>query len=183
MSVEQERLSTERMLLGLAAAALSGLVSYVVLELGVMVLRLFAATIVFGYAWENLPVISMAAFYLFFGLPIALFLSVAIGLPVWKRAESRPLRSRRDALKIGAAVGAGIGLLFAALGFLSGLQTYLDPHASFDSHTFGYQVTRDGLPTLLGWVFEALTMLYFTLAGAIGGLVARWVVLSRFVSR
>ena len=180
MNVEHQQLSTGRMLLGLAAAAVAGLCSYVVLELGVTVLRLVVATVAFGHEWKEPQVFSTATFYLFFGLPVALILSVAIGFPVWKQADSRPLRSPRDASKIGAVVGAGIGILFVLLDFLSGLRTYFGP-GSFDSYTYGYRVTRDGLPTLLGWLFQVLSVLYFTIAGAIGGLAARWVAHSRAV--
>jgi hypothetical protein len=116
---------------------------------------------------------------LFFGLPLTLLLSIAIGLPVWKHAESRPLRSRRDALKIGAAVGASMGVFFLVLNLIIGLQTYLDPNSSSEDWTYGYQVTRDGLPTVLGWLFELLNLLYFALAGAVGGLAARWTAMVR----
>jgi hypothetical protein len=183
MTVEHERLSAARMLLGLLAAAVAGLISYVVLDLGARLLQMAVAAFAFGREWGETQILSTAAFYLFFGLPIALILSVAIGLPAWKRADARPLRSVRDALKWGAGVGALIGIALALLGFIMGLRTYLDDSSSFDSWSYGYQVTHDGIPTLVGWIFELLNVLYLTVAGAFGGLVARWVALPRAMKR
>jgi len=182
MSNEQEHVSTGRMLFGLTAAAVAGLVSFVVLALGEEEL-IAAAAYAFGHERGDSQILSTAAFYLFFGLPIAVALSIAVGLPVWKRAEARPLRSARNALLLGAAVGALIGLILAALNIALGLETYLNENYEYNSWTYGYQVTRDGLPTLLGWLFEILTLLYFAIAGAVGGLVARWVALPRTLKR
>lgn len=179
MDVNNGRLGTARMIAGLAAAAMAGLVSFIVLTLSVDLLRFGVASAFFGHEWRDPQVFSRAAFYLFFGCPLALLFSFAIGLPVWKHAESKPLRSRGDALRIGAAVGAAIGFLLLLANFVSGLLTYLNPNASYDGWTYGYQVTRDGLPTLIGWLFELLNVVYFSLAGAVGGLVARWVGLPR----
>lgn len=94
------------------------------------------------------------------------------------RRRRRPLRSVRNALILGAIVGALIGFALALLNFAMGFQTYLDDNSSYESWSYGYQVTRDGLPTALGWVFELPNVLYFTFAGAIGGFVARWVALA-----
>ncbi len=95
-------------------------------------------------------------------------------------AESRPLRSSRDAVALRAIVGATIGdCSFLTLKLIMGLAVYLNPNSSSGSWRWGYQVTKDGLPTLFGWLFELLNLLYFTLAGLAGGLAARWAALPK----
>jgi hypothetical protein len=179
MVSEHEQLSTSRMLLGLAAASVVGLASYVFLLFGADLLQAAVAAVISGHEWEATNVSELAAIYLVFGWPVALILSLAVGYPVWKRADSRPFRSARAALSFGAVVGALIGLGFTILTLVVGLRTYLDHGTSFDSWSYGYQVTRDGLPTLIGWAFELLNILYLAAAGAIGGLTARRVALPR----
>jgi hypothetical protein len=179
MKANGARLGAGRMVIGLAAGTAAGLASYVFLEVGGTLLQTVLATSVLGLEWEAIEVGDMVTTYLVYGLPLALVLGLAIGLPVWKRTESRGLRSRRDAMTTGATVGAIIGLLLLLTSFLGGLQTYLDDSFTFDSWRYGYQVTRDGLPTPLGWLLNLLQLLYFAAAGAIGGLTARAVALPR----
>lgn len=183
MAADEERLGTWRMLSGLASAALAGLLAYISLQIGAISLEAGAAAIAYGHEWESPPILELASLYLIFGLPISLIMSLAIGLPLWKRAESRPLRTRRDALRLGALVGGLIGVAFLLLNILLGLQTYLSDSSSYDSWSHGYQTIHDGLPTPIGWVFEILNLLYFALAGAVGGLVARWVAFPRSMKR
>ncbi len=167
------------MLLGLAAAAAVGLAVYIGITLLSHLLELGVASLVFGEKWTTPPILQIVLLYLILGLPLSFALSVAIGLPIWRRAESRTLRSGRHAAKLGAMAGAIIGLLVVAFGFLMGLLTYLDANASFSKWIWGYQVREDGLPTLVGWAFEIVNVACFTLAGSAGGLAARWAVLPR----
>lgn len=171
-----EPLSTRRMRLGLAAAAVAGLISYIVLLLAFNVLEASVATLAFGRRWEDLRILGPAMLYLIFGLPIALLLSFAVGLPIWKRSEARAFRSRRSAWILGASTGAVIGLLLAFIGLLLGLGIYFDD-SSYNEYHYGYQVSRDGLPTVLGWIFELLNVIQLAVAGSIGGLTARWIAL------
>jgi hypothetical protein len=76
-------------------------------------------------------------------------------------------------------VGALIGFALAIFNFAIGLWVHFDDSWSSETSFYGYQLTRDGLPTLLGWVFELLDLLNLTLAGVIGGLVARVVAVPR----
>ncbi|CAN7426836.1 hypothetical protein LJR231_002763 [Phyllobacterium sp. LjRoot231] len=172
-------MTTSRMLLGLTVAAITGLAAFVGLTLASDLLQLGVATLVSGEALRTPPVLQPVLLYAVFGFPLSLILSVAVGLPVWEHAESRPLRSSRDAVRLGASVGATIGLLSLTFNLIIGLAVYLDPNSSSDSWRWGYQVTKDGLPTLFGWLFELLNVLYFALAGAAGGVAARWTALPR----
>jgi len=78
---------------------------------------------------------------------------------------------------LGALVGALIGTVWTLLGLGMGLRTYLDDNSSYNTWSYGYQVTGDGLPTLIGWAFVLLDLLNFIFAGTIGGLAARRVAL------
>lgn len=72
------------MVLGLTAAAVAGLVSYVAFTLAGSMLQIVLASVAFGFPWEETHFLSTAAFYLFFGLPIAVIRCVSIGLPIWR---------------------------------------------------------------------------------------------------
>jgi ABC-type amino acid transport system permease subunit len=167
------------MLLGLLAAAIAGLVTYVAIILTAQFLEFSVAALAFNKEWEDLRVYQTLQLYGVFGLPLSLILSVVVGLPVWEHAEARQLRTSRDAVAWGAIVGAIIGLLFLALEFLMGLRIYFDVDSSFNSYRWGHQVNQDGMPTLLGWVLELLDVLYVALAGAVAGLAARWAALPK----
>jgi ABC-type amino acid transport system permease subunit len=158
------------MLLGLLAAAIAGLVTYVAIILTAQFLEFSVAALAFNKEWEDLRVYQTLQLYGVFGLPLSLILSVVVGLPVWEHAEARQLRTSRDAVAWGAIVGAIIGLLFLALEFLMGLRIYFDVDSSFNSYRWGLQ---------LGWVLELLDVLYVALAGAVAGLAARWAALPK----
>ena len=167
------------MVLGLCAAAIAGLAAFFV----IITLEAYAevAVAVFGFHREWPPEASdpfaILPFYLIFGLPLALLLCLLVGLPIWKFAESRPLRSRGDAIRLGAIAGAAIGLVFLSLNVLSGLHTFLDDSSSYDEWNWGYQIIKDGMPTPLGWLQQLSNVLNFAVAGICGGLAARWSVL------
>ena len=179
MDAPQQPLTRSRMLLGLTAAAIAGLAVFIGLTLASDLLQFGVATLVSGEALKTPPVLQPVLLYAVFGFPLSLILSVAVGLPVWEHAETRPLRSRRDAVRLGAGVGVAIGLLSLTIKLFIGLGVYLDPNSSSQSWSWGYQVTNDGLPTLFGWLFELLNVLYFAFAGAVGGVAARWTALPR----
>ena len=85
MDAGQGHLSTGRMGLGLAAAAVIGVISYTILELGIVVVL----TALSGRELKGAPLFNVALVYMIVGMPIALFLSLAVGLPIWKFAEVR----------------------------------------------------------------------------------------------
>ena len=169
------------MRLGLAVAAVAGLVSYIVLSLGSEVLQGAVVTFAFGRKWQS-PPLGIVILYLSFGLPIALVLSLTVGFPIWKRAEARSDRSRRSALIMGATTAAVIGLLLTFLNLLAGLPYYLTD-STYNEYFHGYQVSKDGLPTLLGWFFVLLNFIYLAVAGSIGGLTARCIALPAALKR
>ncbi len=179
MDAPHQPLTTKRMLLGLTAAAAAGLAALIGITFASNLLQLAVATLVSNEEWRTPPVFQGVLLYAVLGFPLSLIFSVAIGLPVWKRAESRPLRSSGDAIALGANVGATIGLLLLTFSLVMGLRTYFDDNSSYNSWSWGYQVTKDGLPTLFGWLFKLLDVLYFILAGAAGGLAARWTALPK----
>ena len=172
-------LSLRRMILGVVCGSLVGLLSYTVLEAGTDLLTQLIAFRFFGFEWSEPYFFEMVGVYLLFGTPAALVFGLVIGLPVWKVAEDRPLRSKRSALVYGSITGSLIGLILLLLGLVAGLQTFLDDTSSYDSYSFGYQVTKDGLPTALGWLLQLKMLLFFFAAGALGGIAARLVVVRR----
>ena len=167
------------MLLGLVAAAIAGLIAYIGIILATQFLEFSVATLAFDKEWGDPQVSQIMLLYGTFGLPVSLILSIVVGLPMWEYAEARQLRASRHAVALGAVVGAIIGLLFAAFTFIAGLPTYLDNYSSFNSYRWGYQVTRDGIPTLLGWLLELVDVLYLSVAGAAASLAARWTTLPK----
>lgn len=118
---------------------------------------------------------NIVSLYAFFGLPIAVAFVPLVGYPIWKRAERRGRTSLRDAFWAGALVGLLLGFALSAYIFIYGLQTMADPGASFDSWTYGYQTMDDGMPTILGWSFQLLDVVFTGVTGAVAGLTA-WTV-------
>lgn len=164
------------MAMSIAVASIVGCVAYLAIWIGETYAEIAVATFVLGKDpdWQTEQVLNFVPFYLFFGVPLAIVLGLAVGLPVWKHAESRPLRSGRHAALLGALTGTIIGSLFLLLSLANGLNTYFDDGLSYDSWHWGYQVTKDGMPTPLGWFYQLLNVLYFAVAGILGGLAARW---------
>jgi ubiquinone biosynthesis monooxygenase Coq7 len=168
MEAGEEHLSTRRMGRGLTAAAVAGLIAYIAILLGSQAVMFTVAEFAFGSRVANPAFFSRAVLYLIFGLPIALILSRAVGYPIWKRAEARTLRSRRNALAVGAMTGAAIGLLLLAFNILL--------FVVFGS-AYSTGVKEDWQRTLFELLFEFYNILCFTAAGAIAGLAARCVAL------
>jgi hypothetical protein len=105
------------------------------------------------------------------GLPIALVICFAVGYPAWKFASAYGLTTRRNAIEIGAIVGAALYLLVAA-----GLHmlVYMDG-GSFSYSQGGIPLTKDSLPTLQGVLFDLFLTLLYAADGAVAGLAA-WLV-------
>ena len=176
---EPKPLSMRRKMLGLVCGSLVGLLSYIALEAGSDLLAELLAHQFFGYEWRDPHFFETIWFFALFGAPVTLVMGPLIGLPVWKVAEERPLRSQRSAVIYGSIAGAGIGLIFLLLGLAVGLQTFLDDRVCYNSWSYGYQVTKDGLPTALGWLVQLKTLLFYCGAGALGGIAARFVAVPR----
>jgi hypothetical protein len=159
------------MVLGLVAAAVVGLGAYFLVTTGEMYAEITVAQLAFGK--DDLPprlseVLDFLSGYALLGLPISILFCLVVGIPVWKHAESQPLRSRRHAMLLGALAGGIIGILFLMLGLILALG-----NSGYNEWHWGYQVTRDGWPTLLGWFLQLLNVVYFAIAGVFGGLAAR----------
>ena len=176
---EAEPLSMRRMMLGLVCGSLVGVLSYIALEAGSDLLTQLIAHQFFGFEWRDTHFFETIWFFALFGAPVALVMGLLVGLPVWKVAEDRPLRSKQSALVYGSIAGAVIGLILLLLGLAVGLQTFLDDRSSYNSWSYGYQVTKDGLPTALGWLIQLKTLLFYCAAGALGGFAARFVAVPR----
>jgi hypothetical protein len=174
-----EPLNMRRMLMGLVCGSLVGLLCYISLEAVTDWLTQLIAREFFGFESRDLHIFETIWIFALFGAPVAIIMGLLVGLPVWKVAEGRPLHSKRSALIYGAIAGAFIGLIFLLLGLAIGVSTFLDDRSSYNSWSYGYQVTRDGLPTALGWLIQIKTLLFYCAAGAIGGFVARFVALLR----
>jgi hypothetical protein len=117
--------------------------------------------------------------YAIVGIPLALVVCFAIGFLAWRFAEKRGLTTRIDAIKVGAGVAFIVGTLGIALGLLASLPTALSEGSTFNSWSWGRQVIRDGLPTPLGWAFQAVDLLVTVGVGSLAGLAAWWAAGSR----
>ncbi|OYX55593.1 MAG: hypothetical protein B7Y86_13130 [Brevundimonas subvibrioides] len=118
---------------------------------------------------------NIVTLYAFFGLPVAVVFVPLVGYPIWKRAERHGQTTLRNALWAGGLVGLILGFALAAYIFIYGLQTMANPNASFDSWTYGYQTMDDGMPTVLGWSFQLMDVVFTGVTGALAGLAA-WTV-------
>lgn len=113
------------------------------------------------------------------GLPLALIVCVAVGYPVWRVASARGLARRRDAIIIGALVGAVVCLLLTAA---SHIATYTIGHiysvggrpSTLNEWSNGVQVVKNNLPTWAAILDDLYRTLFFAAAGAVSGLAAWW---------
>ena len=159
-------LSSRRMLTGLVVAAVAGSLVQTALLLGSILAQQAVAALAFGHRWQLADLAVLGALHGAFGLPLALVLCATVGLPLWKCAERRAIRSSGAAFRLGALAGTIIGLLLAAFALANGLAVRLDENFTYNTYTYGYPLARDGLPTALGWLYELLALLRFGLAGA-----------------
>lgn len=175
-AVNGPRFSPMQKAVGLVVASLVGWLLITSQALGWPFVELSVANTFFGKD-ADLPSWGQTArwmyLYAILGLPIALIVCFAVGWPMWILAEKKVFRSLSDAAELGARVGFIIGAGGIVLGFLLGLQITLDDQWSFDRFRWGYQVTRDGLPTLLGLALQLLGLLWTALVGAASGFFAR----------
>ena len=102
------------------------------------------------------------------GLPISLIICFALGYPAWKFASAYGRTTRRDAIKIGAIVGAALFLVVAV-----GLHIFVYTGSGRFSYTQGGMLlTKDNLPTLQGVTFDVFLTLFYAAIGAVAGLAA-----------
>lgn len=170
---EIETISTWRMILGLVLGSLVGLVTYATLEAGSKVLMVAGGTLFFGFTWQNIHFLEMVGIFTLFGFPVAITLGLLLGLPLWKFADSRGAHSRKHAASYGAGIGLAMGLIMLGWKIANGLRIYLDDSADYNTYGLGYLITKDGMPTAIGWALEFLTLLFFIVAGGLAGIVAR----------
>jgi len=111
-----------------------------------------------------------------FGFPMALGASVAVGFPIWRFSDSKANRTPRHAAVLGALVGALLGFMYS---FAVGMAVYLSENTSYDEFRLGFQVVDDGIPTLVGVIYEIVNILFFAAAGVVAGLFARLVAIPR----
>lgn len=171
-------LSRGQKIRGLLAAAAVAWALTTLVDLGWPTLEVwFASTFLEydGYVPPAAQVVSWIALYAIFGLPLALIVCLAVGIPAWRFAETRGLATSLDAVKVGAVVALIVGLTGIILGVLTSLPTALSDSSTFNSWSWGRQVVRDGLPTPLGWVFIAIDLLATVGIGCVAGWTA-WAV-------
>jgi hypothetical protein len=158
---------------GLAIAAVAAWALSWLTDVGGFALLACAGPL-FGRPVE-LPIDQLAGFtwmYVIVGLPVALVLCLALGWPLWIALERRGVRGARNAALTGAAFGLSLALVVQGVGLFYGAQIALDENASSETSIYGYRIIRDGLPTALGWVFNALDTLVTASIGAVAGLTA-----------
>ena len=125
-----------------------------------------------GYVPNPQSYLNAVVLYAIFGIPLALVVCFAVGFPAWRFAETRARASKVDAMIVGAGTGLVVGVVGIALSFSLGLQTALDDQSSYNSWSWGRQIIRDGLPTLVGWVYWLADLAVTVLIGAAAGFTA-----------
>ena len=118
-------------------------------------------------------VAAWAWIYLIFGFPVALVCCLLFGSLALDKAERKGRTGYRDAALLGARTGLIFAAIVTGLVLWNGITTVLDDHRSFNSWSFGGQVINDGMPTLLGWLYQSLDIAVTVVVGAIAGLAAR----------
>lgn len=118
-------------------------------------------------------VAAWAWIYLIFGFPVAFICCLLFGSLALNKAEHDGRTSYRDAALLGARTGLIFAAIVTGLVLLNGITTVLDDHRSFNSWSFGGQVINDGMPTLLGWLYQSFDIVVTVVVGAIAGLAAR----------
>lgn len=173
MVVDKMPISTPRMIVGLVVGSLAGLVSYIFFAVSSALVTDFLIRGSSELEWRDLQIVEQVLLYFMFGAPIAMFMGLLVGLPLWRMAEQKVARSIKSALLYGSITGGCIGLIFLIFELATGLDTFLDDSSSYETWSYGYQITRDGLPTALGWLMQLKSLVFFSTAGAVGGFMAR----------
>lgn len=178
-----QRLSSWRMLLGLTVAAATGHFAYLVFQAGALATAILIGKFLFGHTWTESDLIALGSSLLgvgvvsfVFGFPMALGASVAVGFPIWRFSDSKANRTPRHAAVLGALVGALLGFMYS---FAVGMAVYLSENTSYDEFRLGFQVVDDGIPTLVGVIYEIVNILFFAAAGVVAGLFAHLVAIPR----
>jgi len=106
-----------------------------------------------------------------YDLPIAMFVTLVLGLPLWLVAERLGWHGRRGAVRLGALAGL---IVFLAL-FVQMLLDALQVRPEGEYSAFGGwrgDIFVNGWPTALGWVMQAELALSMVAAGVMVGLAA-----------
>ncbi len=146
----------------------SSIIMFVVPELRSAI---FAAFIGRDYSFDT-PMATVLAWVnvlVFYGLPIALMGVLLLGFPFWAWAERQGLTTHVDAI----SAGAKAGLVIVVLEVLATLFFAMTTLGTSQSHTYGFELSENGFPTLLGWLFFASDAALTVILGAATGLVAR----------
>jgi hypothetical protein len=156
---------------GLFAASLAAWTFFMVLATALPLLANGILSLTRGNAaWPAArEIFGPVGFVAAIGLPIALIVCFAAGYPTWKLASACGRTTRRDAIRIGAMVGA-------ALYFLVAVGLHVLVYTSGGSYSYtqgGILLTKDNLPTSQGILFDLFLMLFYAADGAIAGL-ATW---------
>lgn len=158
---------------GLIVASLVVWASFVVIAMAVPLLYIAASSLAVGERplWPSAREI-FGGFYLFavVGVPLSLIVCFVVGYPTWRFASARGLTRRRDAIKIGALVGAGLFLVFTTAAQIS---TYMSD-STYSFTRGGITLTKDNLPTVQGLLFELFLVPFYAVIGAVAGLAAWW---------
>ena len=171
------RIPAPRKLLGLLAAALLAWTAVVAATFGMALLEevLFATTRGEAPAPRAMLNLSLLRAYALVGLPVAVVVTFAVGLPLWYLAEALGWRSRGAAIRLGAAAGLLIAGVPFILNVIQGWRISEDENFSFNTYRWGFATTLDGWPTTLGWVLGLGDLVQMAALGAAAGFAARWV--------
>jgi len=170
-----KKLSFWHKFLGLSGAALIAWAALTTIDLvGPFIERLIAYNIFdFEAEWPKWQkTLNHLYIYALFGIPISLIVSISLGMPIWSIAERHGLHKHAHAMKVGILVGLLIGTGGILLSTALGLRTALDDASTYNAYRWGWQVIRDGLPTMLGWTLQFLDLLLKGTVGAIAGMMA-----------
>lgn len=178
LETNRYKFSKKQKILGLSSAALVGWALITLIDIGwpsvdqILFMWIFDRTPRHQTPWETFR--TGILIYAAFGIPIAIIGSFVIGYPIWRCAERRGFSSYVDSMKLGALTALILGGAGVIIGVCLGLSIALDPNASSSTFWWGFETSRDGLPTLLGWLFTMFDMISTVLVGLVAGGVARF---------
>ena len=178
LTLTQPALSRWQKTRGLLAAAAVAWGLTTLVDVGWPTLEVSFATTFLHYDTYVPPpsqVLAWGALYALFGIPLAVIACLVVGFPAWRFAEKRGLKTRAEAIKVGGVVGLIVGSAGIVLGVLAALPTALSDSSTYNEWSWGQQTVSDGLPTLLGWGYQAIRLLITAGVGCLAGLAA-WAV-------